>query len=48
GRVLCVSARGETLEKSIARAYQKMKNIRFEGMFYRKDIGAKGLYSQPE
>jgi phosphoribosylamine--glycine ligase len=48
GRVLCVSALGETLEKSIERAYKKMKNIRFDGMFYRKDIGAKGLFTQPE
>ncbi len=43
GRVLCVSARGSTLQESIDRAYDKVRKIHFEGAHYRRDIGAKGL-----
>ncbi|EJO5348625.1 phosphoribosylamine--glycine ligase [Clostridium botulinum] len=39
GRVLCTQALGENLEESINKAYEKMKKIDFEGMYYRKDIG---------
>jgi phosphoribosylamine--glycine ligase len=39
GRVLGVTATGETLEEAIARAYAAMDCIQFEGMYYRKDIG---------
>jgi len=39
GRVLCTQALGETLEESIKKAYDKMKRIDFEGIYYRKDIG---------
>lgn len=39
GRVLCTQALGETLEESIKKAYDKMKKIDFEGIYYRKDIG---------
>jgi phosphoribosylamine--glycine ligase len=41
GRVLGVSAIGETLEKALNTAYGAVKNISFEGMQYRKDIGGK-------
>ena len=34
---------GETLQESIARAYKGLESISFVDMFYRKDIGAKGL-----
>jgi phosphoribosylamine--glycine ligase len=43
GRVLCVVGRGKTLSESINQAYDGVSSISFEGMYYRKDIGAKGL-----
>lgn len=43
GRVLGVTALGETLEKARDRAYQAVETIRFDGRIYRKDIGAKAL-----
>jgi phosphoribosylamine---glycine ligase len=43
GRVLGVSARGEGLEQALARAYQAMADISFEGMYYRRDIGHRAL-----
>jgi len=43
GRVLGVTASGATLEASIAAAYAAAAKIHFDGMHYRKDIGAKGL-----
>ncbi|MDQ1469346.1 MAG: phosphoribosylamine---glycine ligase, partial [Bryobacterales bacterium] len=43
GRVLGVAALGTTLRQSIGRAYAAVEKIHFEGMQYRKDIGAKGL-----
>lgn len=43
GRVLGVTARGETLLKAIDRAYEACDKIHFEGVHYRKDIGRKGL-----
>ena len=41
GRVLGVTALGDTFEKAIAIAYDAMGSIQFEGMYYRKDIGRK-------
>lgn len=43
GRVLGVTASGETLEEAIRAAYAGVDRIRFEGMHYRRDIGRKGL-----
>jgi phosphoribosylamine--glycine ligase len=39
GRVLGVTALGETFEEAIAKAYAGMNCIQFEGMYYRRDIG---------
>ncbi|NEP57654.1 MAG: phosphoribosylamine--glycine ligase [Symploca sp. SIO2G7] len=39
GRVLGVTATGDTLEKAIAQAYAAMDCIQFEGIYYRRDIG---------
>ncbi len=39
GRVLGVTAIGDTLEQAIAKAYAAMNCIKFEGIYYRKDIG---------
>ena len=41
GRVLTVVGRGETFESAIARAYEGVSPIAFEGMHFRRDIGAK-------
>ncbi len=43
GRVLGVTAVGPTLEKAVGSAYRAVDHIHFEGMQYRKDIGAKFL-----
>lgn len=43
GRVLNVVGVGKTLETSINRAYEVVKDISFENMHYRKDIGYRGL-----
>ncbi len=43
GRVLGVTALGETVGKAIARAYAAVSKISWEGVFYRSDIGAKAL-----
>ena len=41
GRVLSVTATGKTLEDAIKTAYQAVDKIKFNGMQYRTDIGAK-------
>ncbi|HNW58443.1 MAG TPA: phosphoribosylamine--glycine ligase [bacterium] len=43
GRVLTVTAWAPDLEAAIARAYRALGKIAFDGAYYRKDIGAKGL-----
>lgn len=43
GRVLNVCACGATLEEAKDKAYTAVEKIRFEGMHYRKDIGARAL-----
>jgi phosphoribosylamine--glycine ligase len=43
GRVLGVTARGETLPAAIESTYEELRKIHFEGMHYRTDIGRKGL-----
>ena len=45
GRVLCVTALGDSLKMARARAYQAVDAIRFEGMQYRKDIGRKAIHA---
>jgi len=41
GRVLGVTARGENMEQAREKAYRNVEKIRFEGAFYRSDIGIK-------
>ncbi len=43
GRVMGVTAVAENLPAAIERAYAAVAKIHFEGMHYRRDIGAKGL-----
>jgi phosphoribosylamine--glycine ligase len=40
GRVLGVTAASDSLEGALAKVYQASAKISFEGMHYRKDIGA--------
>ena len=43
GRVLGVTAAADSLTEALARAYQAMEEIHFEGMYYRRDIGHRAL-----
>ena len=43
GRVLGVTALAANLDAAVARAYEVVNKLSFEGMFYRKDIGKKAL-----
>lgn len=39
GRVLCATAKGESLRQASAKAYCAVSEIYFDNMYYRKDIG---------
>ncbi len=43
GRVLGVTARADTLEAALARAYDANRRVSFDGAHYRTDIGARAL-----
>ncbi|MDR3722922.1 MAG: phosphoribosylamine--glycine ligase [Terracidiphilus sp.] len=43
GRVLGVTAAGNSLEEALGRAYQALGEIHFEGMYFRHDIGHRAL-----
>jgi len=43
GRVLGVTALGSDLATAKAKAYEAVNKIHFQGMYFRKDIGDKGL-----
>jgi phosphoribosylamine--glycine ligase len=43
GRVLNVTALGETLHEAVEKAYAAVSKIHFDGMQYRKDIAARGI-----
>jgi phosphoribosylamine---glycine ligase len=43
GRVLCVTALGDSVRMARARAYETVERISFDGMQYRKDIGHRAL-----
>ena len=43
GRVLCVTALGDSIKMARSRAYQAVDAIGFDGMQYRKDIGHRAL-----
>lgn len=43
GRVLNVVGAGDTLQDAIRNTYKEVKKISFDNMYYRSDIGAKGL-----
>jgi len=43
GRVLGVTSRGETIKEAVGRAYEACGRIHWEGVYCRRDIGAKAL-----
>jgi len=43
GRVLCVTALGDSVRMARTRAYDTVDTIRFDGMQYRRDIGHRAL-----
>ena len=43
GRVLCVCALGETVGQAQQRAYERIRSIHWEDMYYRHDIGHRAL-----
>jgi phosphoribosylamine--glycine ligase len=43
GRVLCVTALGDTVKIAQRRAYELLEPIRFKGMQYRRDIGHRAI-----
>ena len=43
GRVLGVTAAGDSLRQALDRAYQAMGEIQFEGIYFRRDIGHRAL-----
>jgi phosphoribosylamine---glycine ligase len=46
GRVLTVVGRGPTFDDAIARAYEGVSKIAFDGMQFRRDIGRKAMAGQ--
>lgn len=44
GRVLNITAYGESLDEAINKAYEAVQKINFEGMQYRTDIGKREVY----
>jgi len=45
GRVLCVTAMGETVQAARANAYKRVDQIQFDGAQYRTDIAWRALKS---
>lgn len=43
GRVLCATAMGEDIAQATANAYSLISHVKFDGMFYRKDIAHRAL-----
>lgn len=43
GRVLCITALGDSVKMARTRAYEAVDRIRFAGMQFRRDIGARAL-----
>jgi phosphoribosylamine--glycine ligase len=47
GRVLAVTALGDTLLDAKQNAYEAVRRIRYQGAFWRRDIADKALNPQP-
>ena len=48
GRVLCVCALGETVTEAQAAAYRRVRQIRWENLYYREDIGFRAVRRESE
>ncbi len=48
GRVLGVTATGDTLREAVEKAYEQAERVRFENAYYRRDIGQKALHAAGE
>ncbi|MEQ8939355.1 MAG: phosphoribosylglycinamide synthetase C domain-containing protein, partial [Gammaproteobacteria bacterium] len=48
GRVLCVTALGDSVTDAQARAYEALAGISYDGMIYRKDIGYRAVAREQE
>ena len=48
GRVLGITAMGDDFEEAIAVAYDAIKSIKFDKMYYRRDIGYKRQHEQKQ
>src|SRR5436190_14139800 len=46
GRVLCVTALGDSIKMTQRRAYEVVQGIRFDGMQYRRDIGHRAVVAR--
>jgi phosphoribosylamine--glycine ligase len=47
GRVLGVTAAAPSLKEALARAYEAMDEIHFDGIYFRRDIGHRALRRTP-
>ena len=43
GRVFCATALGNDLKEAQEKAYNLVEKVDFDGAFFRKDIGFKGI-----
>ncbi|MGA8042067.1 MAG: phosphoribosylamine--glycine ligase [Terracidiphilus sp.] len=48
GRVLGVTATGDSLQQALSRAYQALAQVEFEGIYFRRDIGHRALKAQAQ
>lgn len=48
GRVLCATALGDTVSEAQQRAYQLAKQVSWNGMFHRNDIGYRAIAREQE
>mgnify|MGYP000091053063 CR=1 FL=1 len=39
GRVIAITSFGDNFQNALAKSYQNMKKLHFDGMYYRKDLG---------
>jgi phosphoribosylamine--glycine ligase len=40
GRVIAATSYGETKDEALARSFESISKVNFEGMYFRRDIGA--------
>jgi len=48
GRVLCATALGNSVSEAQAQAYELVKQVSWEGMFCRSDIGYRAVAREKE